>query len=284
MLFVYNGVLSYKKRTMFMHAALATARKVNVVSQKGHNQFRAELEQQSIDELFEEFARGRSDEQVANDLGIMRMVRRIDRYGASFDFVTVRDFMFPQRMLREQGVPPLLYTRGSFSQTLGEKTLGVIGTRRLEDPEVIRKAQEYVAQKVAEGYTIVSGLALGSDTLGHEVAIREGGKTVAVLGVPIDRSYPRENEALQERIAQGHLVVTQFPIDVAPYKTSFSSRNIVTAALSDELFIVEADDSSGTVHCIRFAYQQGKKINVMPQNLGKGRNWVRRYRSNIAEI
>jgi DNA processing protein len=234
--------------------------------------------------MFQDFASGRSDEQVAKDLRIMKMVRRIDSYEPTFDFVSVRNFMFPERLRREQGVPPLLYSRGNIVLTLGEKTLGVIGSRRLNDPDVIARAESYVAQKVREGYTIVSGLALGSDTLGHQVALREGGKTVAVLGTPIDVHYPKVNALLHERIAHEGSVITQFPIDVAPYRSSFVLRNMVTAALSDELFIVEADDKSGTVHCIRFAYQQGKKINVMPQNLGKGRNWVRRYGSNIESI
>ncbi len=288
--FLENMIIDYgdgnyqARVASLMHAALIISKRIGVASKGANDALRKELESRDLTDLFNELTRGRSvEEYVENNKQLRGIVNQINLFRAPFDVVTVRDQRYPERLAREEGVPPVLYFRGDLS-LLEAKTLGVIGTRRLGSLEVRQKAREYVASKVKEGYVIVSGLALGSDTLGHETALTQDGKTVAVLGVPINKYYPEENTFLQEDIATNHLLVSQYPIGIRTYGSFFVGRNIVTAGLSDEMFIVESDDKSGTVHCIRFAYQQGKTINIMPQNLGKGRNWVRKYRERIKEI
>ena len=102
---------------------------------------------------------------------------------------------------------------------------------------------------------MVSGLAKGIDTAALTTAISAGGSVVAVIGTPLDRAYPIENAPLQEKIAAEHLLVSQFASGARTFPSSFPVRNRLMAALSDATVIIEASDSSGTLHqaaeCVR---------------------------------
>lgn len=95
---------------------------------------------------------------------------------------------------------------------------------------------------------VVSGLALGVDTAAHEAAIAAHGSTIGVIGTPLDRAYPAENAPLQEEIYQHHLLISPFDRGEKTYRSSFPKRNRVMAALCDATVIVEASDTSGSLH------------------------------------
>ena len=95
---------------------------------------------------------------------------------------------------------------------------------------------------------IISGLAKGIDTAGHKTAIECGGKTIAVLGTPLDRTYPKENSPLQEEIMMNHLAISQYPAGHKTTPKDFVLRNRTMAIISDATVIVEAGESSGSLH------------------------------------
>src|SRR5690606_30838806 len=100
---------------------------------------------------------------------------------------------------------------------------------------------------------IVSGLAKGSDTLGHEAAIRFGGRTIAVLGTALNAFYPAENRKLQEEIATKHLLVSEYPIGLRSFGSFFANRNRTTVGLSSHgIVVARAGDRSGTQHAVKF--------------------------------
>ena len=101
---------------------------------------------------------------------------------------------------------------------------------------------------MSRGVVVVSGLAEGIDTQAHQAAINVGGATIAVLGTPLDVCFPKQNQALLDRIIQDHLAVSQFPIGSPPQKKNFPMRNRTMALLSDATIIVEAGEGSGTIH------------------------------------
>jgi DNA processing protein len=130
---------------------------------------------------------------------------------------------------------------------LAHPSVAIVGTRSVSDRG--RQRAEWVSQKLAEaGITIVSGLAKGVDATAHESAIAAGGKTVAVIGTPLNKSYPIENAELQERIYRHHLLLSPFATGETVYKSNFPARNRVMAAVSDATVIIEASDTSGTLH------------------------------------
>ncbi len=95
---------------------------------------------------------------------------------------------------------------------------------------------------------VVSGLAEGIDTAAHTTAIEEGGRTIAVLGTPLNRVYPRSNLELLEIIKCYHLAISEFPIGQITAPQHFVFRNRTMALISNATIIVEAKDDSGSLH------------------------------------
>lgn len=132
--------------------------------------------------------------------------------------------------------------------------VAVVGARRVSR-EGASRARRLARELVREGIVIVSGLAKGVDTEALTAAIEAGGKTVGVIGTPLDKAYPAENKRLQEKIYSEHLLISQFGPGKPVYQSNFPERNKLMAAISDATVIVEASDTSGSLHqaaeCVR---------------------------------
>ncbi len=94
---------------------------------------------------------------------------------------------------------------------------------------------------------MVSGLAEGIDTAAHTEAIKRRGKTIAVIGTPIDQFYPKSNTALQRQIMQDYLCLSQFPVGMPIQRKNFPLRNRTMALIADATVIIEASDTSGSL-------------------------------------
>jgi DNA processing protein len=127
------------------------------------------------------------------------------------------------------------------------KSIAIVGSRKVSD-EGVRRARKLSRQLVENGLVVVSGLAEGVDRNAHEAAIEAGGETIAVIGTPVDKAYPVANAELQERIYREHLLVSPFASGYQTQKSSFPERNKLMAALSDGTCIIEASDTSGSLH------------------------------------
>jgi DNA protecting protein DprA len=137
---------------------------------------------------------------------------------------------------------------------LDAPTVSIVGTRDVSDAGWKRAAQ-LARNLVKSGVTIVSGLAKGVDTAALTSAISNGGRVVAVIGTPLDKAYPAENAELQQQIYAHHLLMSPFNEGERVFKSNFPARNRVMAAISDATVIIEASDTSGTLHqaaeCVR---------------------------------
>lgn len=139
-----------------------------------------------------------------------------------------------------------LYYAGDLG-LLRRPCVAVVGTRDVSAGGAAR-ARRLARELVGAGVVVVSGLAKGVDTEALTAAIEAGGKVVAVIGTPLDKAYPAENKRLQEEIYREHLLVSQFPWGASTYQSSFPARNRTMAALSDATAIIEAGETSGTLH------------------------------------
>jgi DNA processing protein len=166
-----------------------------------------------------------------------------------------------------------LYVVGRIPIPLPAPRIAVVGTR---EPSLkgVELTKRLVRNLVKEGVTVVSGLARGIDTVAHRTAIEEGGRTVAVLGTPLDVFYPPENKALQLKMMREHMVISQFPPGSPVTKKNFPMRNRTMALISDATVIVEAMERSGTIYqgweCLRLG--RPLLIHASLKNLA----WVRR--------
>jgi len=139
-----------------------------------------------------------------------------------------------------------LYYSGDLS-LLERPTVAIVGTRKASI-EGRARARRLARELVGARVTIMSGLARGIDTEALQSAIASGGKTVAVIGTPLSRAYPAENARLQEEIYSHHLLVSPFAEGEVVFKSNFPKRNRIMAALSAATVIVEAGETSGTLH------------------------------------
>jgi len=174
---------------------------------------------------------------------------------------------YPQSLRDSDHPVELLYFQGAW-ELVNTRCAAVVGTRKpSEDGK--QRAAKLVRLLVADGFTIVSGLARGIDTVAHTTAMAEGGFTIAVLGTPITECYPPENRGLQHRIADEHLLISQVPI--VRYAQQhfrgrthfFPERNATMSALSEATIIVEAGETSGTLIQARHALKQGRKLFIL---------------------
>jgi DNA processing protein len=165
---------------------------------------------------------------------------------------------YPEALGRLRDAPPLLFARGALVAA-DVDGIAVIGTRQ-PDARGLRDAAEVARLLTEVGCTVVSGLARGIDTAVHRSALGAGGRTVAVLGTGVSRSYPPENAPLQARIASNGAVLSQFWPEAGPTPAGFRRRNAVMAGLTRATVIVEAHASSGTRIQARYALAYGRRL------------------------
>ncbi len=174
---------------------------------------------------------------------------------------------YPKRLRDASHPVELLYFQGQWD-LVNTPCVAIVGTRNpTEDGR--RRAAKLARLCVADGYTIVSGLARGIDTAAHTAAIAENGFTIAVLGTPITDCYPPENRQLQNVIADRFLAISQVPIvryASQHFRTKphfFPERNATISALTEATIIVEAGDTSGTLVQARHALKQGRILFIL---------------------
>jgi DNA processing protein len=187
-------------------------------------------------------------------------VERAEALGARL--VTMVDAEYPP-LLREIHDPPLaLYVRGKL-ESRDRHSVSVVGTRR---PTLYgRDSADRLAYALAKaGMVVVSGLAEGIDTVAHEAALRAGGRTLAVIGSGMAHLYPASNRELAEKIASQGALISEFPLDRRPDKTTFPMRNRIVSGLSMGSLVVEAAARSGALITVSQALEQGRTVFAVP--------------------
>lgn len=175
----------------------------------------------------------------------------------------------PERIREIADPPKSLYFEGELPSFSEYKYLCVVGSRKYTGYG--REAcQKLIAGLAGNNVVIVSGLAIGMDTIAHEAALQNGLKTVAVPGSGLDKSvlYPAQNKKLAERILQeGGALVSELPptMRAAPY--SFPQRNRIMAALSDATLVIEAGEKSGTLITARLVMEYNRDLLVVPGSI-----------------
>jgi len=161
--------------------------------------------------------------------------------------LTPEQLLGPLNDVEQKYAPKELYVAGAMEIPLPTPRAAIVGSRKpsLNGTEA---AREIARRLVKNGVIVVSGLAEGIDTVAHRTAIQDGGRTIAVLGTPLNRVYPRSNFELQEMIKRDHLVISQFPNGMPTVRQHFIFRNRTMALISNATIIVEAKDDSGSLH------------------------------------
>ena len=178
-------------------------------------------------------------------------------------FMTDADEAYPEGLRQIHDPPLLLYVWGKVVPC-DKSAIGVVGSRRATTYGLLC-AKKFAFQLAHAGVTVLSGLARGIDTAAHEGAVAAKGRTIAVIGSGLARLYPPENQALAERIADGHgAVVSEFPILTEPDKQTFPQRNRIVSGWSQGILVVEAPAWSGALITANNAADQGRPVYAIP--------------------
>ena len=189
--------------------------------------------------------------------------------------VTVLDRAeYPSNLRVIPSPPPFLFYRGELRRD-DARSVAVVGTRQASEEGLVR-ARRLAEKLTADGVTVISGLARGIDTEAHTATLDAGGRTIAVVGTGILRTYPKENAALADRIADAGAVVSQFWPDAPPTRYSFPMRNAVMSGISQGSAVIEASATSGAKMQARIALEQGKRAFLMA-SLVTREEWAQRY-------
>jgi DNA processing protein len=195
------------------------------------------------------------DAEVSRELAVAERggVRIFTRYDAGYP-----------EILRHIYDPPLvLYVRGNLPE-FGDKSVAVVGSRR-----VSRYGEEMTAmlarEAAAAGFTVVSGLALGVDSIAHKAVVQASGITVGVIGAGLLHLHPKENIPLaREIIETGGAVISEFPFDFPVSRQNFPRRNRIVAGLCRGTIVVEAGVESGALITARLALESGRDVFAVP--------------------
>lgn len=172
--------------------------------------------------------------------------------------VTVLDDGYPDNLRAAHDHPPLIFVLGELQPVDGQ-AIAVIGARAATRTGA-ELAADVARHLIANGYTVVSGLAAGIDTAAHTAALASHGRTVAVIGTGVRCAYPPQNAGLQQQIADRGAVVSRFWPDASPTRQSFPMRNAVMSGLALATVIIEASHTSGARIQARQALAHGRPV------------------------
>ncbi len=182
--------------------------------------------------------------------------------------ITLLDEEYPQALKNSYMPPLVLFYEGNLELLKNDykKNLAVIGSRKLlvyTDDGIHRLLEPLIGK-----YTIVSGLALGTDAIAHTSALDYNGQTIAVIASGLDICYPACNKPIVERILKrGGLILSEYPLGTQPAPTQFLMRNRIIVGLCAKVLIVEIRERSGTFAAVQMAISGGRDVYVCPTTL-----------------
>ncbi|HBY20701.1 MAG: DNA protecting protein DprA [Clostridiales bacterium GWE2_32_10] len=180
-------------------------------------------------------------------------------------YITIQDKNYPKLLKNIYDPPYILYYKGSLPNK-NDVMVGVVGSRHCT--EYGKKVAYNISKSLAEAnVTIVSGMAIGTDTFAHKGALDGKGKTIAVLGCGVDICYPKSNKDLMKEIIKNGAVISEYPPKLEPIRQLFPARNRIISGLSKGVLVVEAAIKSGSLITVNQALEQGRDVFSIPGNI-----------------
>ena len=176
--------------------------------------------------------------------------------------ISVSDPTYPSRLKTIHDPPPVLYVNGDISPA-DQHAIAIVGSRRATAAG--RLFTEQLSRELASlGFTVVSGLARGVDAAAHRGALAAKGRTIAVLGCGLDRTYPPEHQALRKQVESSGAVVSELPLGSYPHGYHFPRRNRIISGMCLGVVVTEAALESGSLITARLASEQGREVFAVP--------------------
>jgi len=182
------------------------------------------------------------------------------------NYLTWHDLSYPTILKEISAPPPVLYYQGKLP-AIDKKRLAVVGSRQ-HSAYAEKIIAELLPTIITNGIEIVSGLALGVDTLAHQTTLQAHGQTLAILGSGLKNIYPSFNRRLaNEIIYAGGTIISEFAPLTPPYKQNFPQRNRLIAGISQATLVIEAREKSGALITANYALEQNREVLAVPGNI-----------------
>lgn len=181
--------------------------------------------------------------------------------------IRIENSQYPDTLRKIKNPPKQLYLEGNI-ELLNKNSIAIIGSRNCSENGKIL-AKKFAKELVEQGLTIISGMAKGIDSHAHIETLNNKGNTIAVLGNGFNNIFPKENINLYRKIIEANgLIISEYPPNVKAKSEFFLERNRIVSGLSIGILVIEAAYRSGTSVTARIAKEQGKKIFVLPHEIG----------------
>ena len=168
---------------------------------------------------------------------------------------------YPRRVYESNNPVPVLYVRGDPSIWVGSRSVAVVGSRNTRDPYA-NCARKFTATAARRGMVVVSGFALGADSIGHRTAWEAGGRTVCVMPCGLDNVFPPENRSLWTELLSyaGAAFVSEFGFGQRASSLLLRKRNKLLVAFAEGVLIAQSGAGGGAMNAYRFGRDQKKPV------------------------
>ncbi len=225
--------------------------------------------------LFEIFGKKKTENFLSQKKKALREAEKIKKecLKKQIQIIPLTDSRYPELLKEIPDPPGVLYIKGVLPN---KKAISVVGSRKFSGYGKFI-TEKFVKELSKGGINVVSGLAIGIDSIAHKTALKYGGLTTAVLGSGLDIIYPNENKSLFfEILDKGGAVISEYPPGTKPSKYTFPKRNRIIAGLSYGVIVMEAPKRSGALITAKIANDYGRIVFSIPTNInnpyGEGNN------------
>ena len=195
-----------------------------------------------------------------------RIAILLEKY--NIKFISILDDNYPSLLKSIYDPPPFLFYRGALKKNDFRRTLAIVGTRKASNYGKLMTKK--IGEKLTSaGFTIVSGLAFGIDTIAHLSALDCGGRTLAVLGTGCEQIYPPRNRELADRIIENGALISEFIPGRKAERWNFPTRNRIISGISLGSLIIEGSKRSGALLTAKFALDQNRDVFALPGDIDK---------------
>lgn len=207
---------------------------------------------------------------IADMIISKRDIDKIDRYFKkvkenNIKVYTIDENDYPENLKNIYDPPPVLYVRGNIIDA-DTNAIAIVGSRKASEYG-LRTAEQYGKEAAEEGFTVISGMALGIDSAAHRGALKARGRTIAVFGCGLNYIYPKSGLSLAREIIKNGAIISEYPLGIKAMPQNFPARNRIISGMAKGVLIVEANKKSGSLITADFALEQGRDVFAIPGNI-----------------
>lgn len=191
-----------------------------------------------------------------------KAIEQLERAGKFSASILVHgDSDYPERVLASNNPVPVLYVRGDPAIWRAARSVAVVGSREIREP-YSERTREFSLAALREGIVIVSGFALGADSIGHIMAFQAGGRTICVMPCGLDSVFPPENRDLWAKLLRNPKAtfVSEFGFGLRASSLSLRKRNKLIVAFSQGILVTQSAIDGGAMNAFRCGREQKKPV------------------------